>query len=323
MLPPYHSKNYLARQGVESFLYTKNMHTKPHRHKHFLRRHIILIIALVLLVGGTAMGLSWYTNQQTLSVEKQKSETSRVIAQLDKDIVKLKEARAAKLAEEERIRKEAEAKATADQVIKTSEANAASINSASCNVSKSHTDPNSVHVIVNKKHCLQPITFVPGDLVTVYGATLSNKAAGSFKAMYEAAAAAGQQFSVTSSYRSYSNQVSTYAYWVSTSGAAGADTYSARPGYSEHQTGLAVDVASGDGTCSLDCFGKTSQYAWLQANAAQYGFIQRYYATFDSITGYKAEEWHYRYVGRDLAVDMQAKGIKTLEQYWNLPGGTY
>ena len=101
----------------------------------------------------------------------------------------------------------------------------------------------------------------------------------------------------------------------------GADTYSARPGYSEHQTGLAFDVAAG--SCVLDCFGTTSQYQWLQANAADYGFIQRYYAGYENITGYKAEEWHYRYVGTAVAKDMQARGIKTLEQYWDILGGGY
>ena len=115
--------------------------------------------------------------------------------------------------------------------------------------------------------------------------------------------------------------MSTYAYWVSVSGASGADTYSARPGYSEHQTGYAFDVAAGG--CALDCFGTTSQYQWMQQHAAEYGFIQRYYAGYESITGYKAEGWHYRYVGVDVAQDMKAKGIKTLEQYWSIPGGDY
>lgn len=105
------------------------------------------------------------------------------------------------------------------------------------------------------------MNFTPTDLTQVYGATISAKAAPQFKALYEAAAAAGQGFNVTSSYRSYGNQVSTYQYWVGQSGQAVADTYSARPGYSEHQTGLAVDLAAGG--CALDCFGSTSQYQWL------------------------------------------------------------
>src|SRR5690606_33199023 len=124
-----------------------------------------------------------------------------------------------------------------------------------------------------------------------------------------------------SSYRSYNTQIATYNRWVSISGSAGADTYSARPGYSEHQTGFVIDVAAKG--CTLDCFGETSQYKWFQQNSAKFGFIQRYHAGYESITGYKAEEWHYRYVGVEVALDMQAKGIKTLEQYWNIPGGDY
>jgi len=296
------------------------MHTKSHRRPtRFIRRHLIVIIALTVLIGGSIGILLLFNYQQAQELQKQKVTTSDKLSALDREITKIKERKAT----EEKLRKEAEAKATSEQVLSTSESNATAIDSSSCRVSKTHADANSISVLANKKHCLQPVTFVPSDLVTVYGATLSNKAAPSFKALYEAAAAAGQSLSVTSSYRSYSNQVSTYAYWVSTSGQAGADTYSARPGYSEHQTGLALDVANGDGSCSLDCFGTTPQYDWLQAHAAEYGFIQRYYVGFDAITGYKAEEWHYRYVGKEVALDMKAKGIKTLEQYWGLPGGGY
>jgi zinc D-Ala-D-Ala carboxypeptidase len=168
---------------------------------------------------------------------------------------------------------------------------------------------------------IQPLTFIPPDLVTSNGATLSAKAIDAYNQLYAAAAAAGQSFYVTSSYRSYTDQVTTYNYWVGVSGQAGADTYSARPGYSEHQTGLVFDVAANG--CALDCFGSTSQYQWFQQNAADFGFIQRYYAGYEALTGYKAEEWHYRYVGTAVAKDMRTKGIKTLEQYWNMPGGNY
>lgn len=140
--------------------------------------------------------------------------------------------------------------------------------------------------------------------------------------MLSAARAAGQPLSVTSSYRSYGTQITTYNYWVSVSGKDGADTYSARPGYSEHQTGFALDVQTTDGR-SLSDFAGTSQYAWLNAHAHEYGFIQRYIAGYESITGYKAEEWHYRYVGVDVASDMKAKNIFTLEQYWSMSGGDY
>ena len=140
--------------------------------------------------------------------------------------------------------------------------------------------------------------------------------------MLQAAAAAGAPLSVTSSFRSYSNQVSTYNYWVKINGsAASADTVSARPGYSEHQTGLAIDFSAGG--CSLECFAGTAQYTWMKANAAEYGFIERYMPGMTSITGYSPEAWHYRYVGATVAKDMKAKGVKTLEQYWSVAGGDY
>lgn len=192
---------------------------------------------------------------------------------------------------------------------------------SNCNKETKHNNPASMDILVNKKHCLIPESYAPSDLVTSNDATLSAKAMPHFQAMLSAATVDGQPFRVTSSYRSYSDQVSTYAYWKATSGTSGADTYSARPGFSEHQTGFAVDVAAG--SCVLDCFGTTTQYTWLQSHAADYGFIQRYYAGQEAVTGYKAEEWHYRYVGVTIAKDMKERGIKTLEEYWGAEGGDY
>jgi len=77
------------------------------------------------------------------------------------------------------------------------------------------------------------------------------------------------------------------------------------------------------GGCTLNCFGSSAQYQWFQQNAANFGFIQRYYAGYENITGYSAEEWHYRYVGVAVAKDMNEKGIKTLEEYWGVSGGDY
>lgn len=141
--------------------------------------------------------------------------------------------------------------------------------------------------------------------------------------MFTAAATAGVPLSLTSSYRSYDNQVATYNHWVHVNGSyAAADTVSARPGYSEHQTGLAVDLMRPDG-CSLECFAKTAQYAWMKDNAHKYGFIERYQVGQEAITGYSPEAWHWRYVGPAAATDMKTKGVKTLEQYWNVEGGSY
>lgn len=284
---------------------------------HFLKRRIPLIIILVVVVVAFASLNIRLQNDKNQEIQATIQESERVQAELTQKIEKIVTARKAA---EEKARRETAAKQTAQKVI--SGANSSNIDPTTCNPAKTHNNPSKIDVLVNKKHCLQPLSFTPGDLTTIYGATISKKAAADFSALYKAAEAANQPFTVTSSFRSYNTQISTYNYWVSISGKDGADTYSARPGYSEHQTGFTVDVASTSG-CSLDCFGTTSQYKWLQANAAKYGFIQRYYAGQEAITGYKAEEWHYRYVGKTVALDMKQRGIKTLEAYWNMPGGNY
>lgn len=285
-----------------------------------IRSHTIHINRLLLVVCGLAILMCtawniWYWQMNEAQINATSVHTAEVIAASDAQIAKINEKKA-----QEKAEQEAAAKSMAEQSTTGTEPGSA-VDSKVCNRSNAHADPMGIDVVVNKKHCIQPVTFSPSDLVTVNGATLRTVASTAFSQLYAAAAAAGQPFYVTSSYRSYENQVATYAYWVSVSGQQGADTYSARPGYSEHQTGLAFDVAAGG--CVLDCFGSTAQYTWLQEHAADYGFIQRYYAGQESITGYKAEEWHYRYVGTVVAKDMQAKGIKTLEQYWSVTGGDY
>ncbi len=285
--------------------------------KRFLHRHLLTILIIAVAIGSTAGGLMWYgtTSDQQIKTQNQATKQAQQEA---KEIAATYKIQQEKLAAELKAKQEAAAKQAAED---SKSGTTSNIDPKTCNAATTRNNPASFDVVVNKKHCMQPLGYVPGDLVSANGATLSAKAIDSFKQMYVAAASAGQPFSVTSSYRSYQTQISTYNFWVAKSGQAGADTYSARPGYSEHQTGFAFDVAAG--SCTLDCFGSTSQYQWFQQNAANYGFIQRYYAGYEQVTGYTAEEWHYRYVGTVVAKDMQAKGVKTLEQYWNVSGGDY
>ncbi|MDB5179560.1 MAG: putative Serine-type D-Ala-D-Ala carboxypeptidase [Candidatus Saccharibacteria bacterium] len=286
--------------------------------RKLLRRHLVGIIIIAVSIIATAGFLYWYTSTTEAKIATIKKHSAAQSAAADVQIKVIKAQKAAEL----KAKQEAAAKAAADQAQIADSSTATSVNSSDCNTATTHNNPASIDVVVNKKHCIQPVTYIPGDLVSIgSGYVLSAKAAPSFNEMMAAASAAGISLSVTSSYRSYSDQVSTYAYWVNTSGKAGADTYSARPGYSEHQTGLAFDISSNG--CVLSCFGSSTAYTWMQANAATYGFIQRYYAGSESITGYDAEEWHYRYVGTTVAKDMEAKSIKTLEQYWGISGGNY
>jgi D-alanyl-D-alanine carboxypeptidase len=178
------------------------------------------------------------------------------------------------------------------------------------------TDPSSIWVITNKTHPLNPLQYAPTDLVAIGSQQMRKEAADALTALIAAAKAENLTISPLSGYRSYSNQVTVYNNEVKNYGQATADTESAKPGYSEHQTGLAVDV--GGGGCGIeDCFGNTAEGKWVALNAYKYGYIVRYTADKQAVTGYRAEPWHIRYIGTDLSQEMYTKKITTLEEYFN------
>jgi D-alanyl-D-alanine carboxypeptidase len=186
-------------------------------------------------------------------------------------------------------------------------------------------DADSLWVVVDKLRRLSPKKYVPSGLKTLdiphtYTPTLRNDAAKAYVKMFRAARKDGVNLVVQSAYRSYSTQVSVYNGWVSTLGRKGADLQSARPGYSEHQIGLSVDIASASGSCTIQgCFAKTREGKWLTANAWRFGWHLRYPKGKTSITGYKFEPWHWRYVGNDLAAELHLTPKITLEEFFGLP----
>jgi D-alanyl-D-alanine carboxypeptidase len=191
---------------------------------------------------------------------------------------------------------------------------------------QSITNPNSYWVVVNKLRPLNPLTYWPSDIVQVpvahnHPAQMRKVAADALVAMFAAGQAAGAgAMQVQSSFRSYSAQKTTYDGWVRSLGIKQADIQSARAGYSEHQTGLAVDISAVPATCALAaCFGTTPQGKWLAANAWQYGYLLRYPADKTAITGYEYEPWHFRYIGVPLATEMHNEGVETLEEFFGLP----
>ena len=160
-------------------------------------------------------------------------------------------------------------------------------------------------LIANKTYSL-PSTYKPS------GLTKETKAA--FDKMQAAAKLDGINLVIKSGYRSYSTQESTYNYYVKRDGVAKADTYSARPGHSEHQTGLAMDL-----NIINDTFHDTKEAKWLAANCHKYGFILRYPKGKTNETGYKYESWHFRYVGEELAPKLYNDGNWiTLESYFGI-----
>jgi D-alanyl-D-alanine carboxypeptidase len=152
-----------------------------------------------------------------------------------------------------------------------------------------------------------PSSFAPGENAETRAA---------FEQMAIDARVAGFELVAFSTYRSYEYQETLYNNYVSRDGQENADRYSARPGYSEHQTGLAFDVGEKgkEDLWLTDEFGETEAGKWLVENAHKYGFILRYPQGKEAITGYMYESWHFRYLGVDLATKVKQSNL-TLEEY--------
>lgn len=176
--------------------------------------------------------------------------------------------------------------------------------------------PDSLTVLVNKHRPLSPIDYTPTDLVAFDGVQLRAQAAEAATRMFAVAAAAGAPMTALSGYRSYATQQVTYQGWVAQYGQEQADVASARPGYSEHQTGLALDIGTG-GSCDLQvCFKDTPAGLWAAEHAHKFGFVVRYPWWHHETTGYWYESWHLRYIGEDEAELFRQSGFPTLEEFW-------
>ena len=191
----------------------------------------------------------------------------------------------------------------------------------------STTDPASPWLVVNKRRPLSPPDFVPADLVqpdvrlAVSGeaALLNSTTAAAAETMFAAAAQDGVVMTLASGYRSYGTQVATYNGYVAARGQADADTASARPGYSEHQTGWSFDIGDGGGACGFQpCFADQPAAVWAKANGHRFGFVVRYPWMLHPITGYYYEPWHLRFIGVEATTDMANRGISTVEEYFGV-----
>ena len=173
-------------------------------------------------------------------------------------------------------------------------------------------------VLANKKYYLGE-DYVPKDLTTIndkYSSgnkKMTKDAALAFEEMAKDAKKNGYTVRAVSTYRSYSYQNNLYNNYAKQDGKEKADTYSARAGYSEHQTGLAVDVDNAK--VSYTKFGTTKEFGWMKDNCYKYGFILRYTKETEFITGYMNEPWHYRYVGKDIAKYIYEHPM-TYEEYY-------
>ena len=175
------------------------------------------------------------------------------------------------------------------------------------------TNYNDIDTLVNKYYKL-PDNYEASDLELLeskYGNRKMKKvAAVAMRKMIDAASKDGYTLKVISGYRTQSQQSSLFNGYVKSDSLKNALLYSAKPGYSEHQTGYAADLNT-----VQDSFAKTKEYTWLKTNAFKYGFIERYPKDKMFITGYKYEPWHYRYVGVDIATKIYTEDI-TFEEYY-------
>lgn len=194
----------------------------------------------------------------------------------------------------------------------------------------SNDSPTSIWVIVNKQRPLAPKNYAPNDLRVPNVALRSNSTSDETKMRDKAATALEEMFAgakkddvnllLASGYRSFSLQTGVYNRYVATQGQSIADSQSARPGYSEHQTGLAADIGDANRTCEIaSCFADTAEGKWVAANAYSYGFVVRYQKGTESTVGYIYEPWHVRYVGKSLSEEIKSKNYPTLEDFFGLP----
>lgn len=181
-----------------------------------------------------------------------------------------------------------------------------------------NVDKFSTDMLINKHRSLNS-EFVPDDLVDIDSKYASEKdlkisriALNAFIKMYNAAESEGYQLVINSAYRSYSDQEELVNKYLNSYGQTYVDKYVAKPGFSEHQTGLAFDI----GSRNSRVFADSKEYAWIKDNAHKYGFIYRFDSRYEKITGFRHEAWHYRYVGVDIATYIYEHNNMPFEEYF-------
>ena len=175
----------------------------------------------------------------------------------------------------------------------------------------------SLDMLVNKHRYLgedfepNDLMKIPSDYASDDDLKASRLAFNAFKKMSDAAKKEGYEIVINSAYRSYQDQVDITELYLNTYGQSYVDKFVAKPGFSEHQTGLAFDV----GSRKANVFASSKEYEWMKENAYKYGFIERFQKKYETVTGFRAEPWHYRYVGEKIAKYIHENNA-TLEEYW-------
>ena len=178
-------------------------------------------------------------------------------------------------------------------------------------------DKFSIDMLINKHRYLDE-KYEPNDLMEIpieyaseEGMKSSRIAFNAFREMSNAASKEGYGIVINSAYRSYQDQIDIGEYYKKWYGQSYVDKYVAKPGFSEHQTGLSYDI----GSTSTNVFANSKEYEWMKNNAYKYGFIERFTKRYEKITGFRQETWHYRYVGKNIAKYIHDNNI-SFEEYW-------
>lgn len=180
-------------------------------------------------------------------------------------------------------------------------------------------NPDNILTLVNKNNKL-PAVYVPSDLVEIpnnmayNGKNVREEVLKNFENLFNDAQKLGYKIIVVSAYRDYDYQKKLFDGYTQDKGLKYALKCSAKPGHSEHQTGLAIDVMGSNNDYNL--FAESNEFEWMKNNAYKYGFIMRYPEDKQKITSFKYEPWHYRYVGKDVA-EYIYKNKLTLEEYFS------
>lgn len=174
------------------------------------------------------------------------------------------------------------------------------------------TKDEGILTLVNKYNYI-PHDYLPKDLIKVNNLYINKEAYDAYLNLKSDIEKENMNIRIISAYRSYDYQESLYNRYLQKEDQKKVDTYSARPGYSEHHTGLAIDIDNGK--LDFNKFYLTKELQWMQDNAYKYGFILRYPKDKENITGYAYEPWHYRYVGKEIAEYIK-KHNSTYEEYY-------
>ena len=177
---------------------------------------------------------------------------------------------------------------------------------------KEALDKDKITMLVNKYHYVDK-DYVPSNLIKVNGLMINKEAYEAYLKLKNDINKDNLNIRIISAYRSYGYQEILYNNYLKNEKKEIVDTYSARPGYSEHHTGLAIDVDNEK--LDFNKFYLTEEFIWMNNNAYKYGFILRYPKDKENITGYTYEPWHYRYVGKKIAEYIK-KHNSTYEEYY-------